>query len=101
LAIDLFCYAATPPSAAKSTLDDLINSQVTLFKNQFTASEPRAPSPLQAEIAGEHGLCAASLFLVHLQDKQAAGLVTRLADAIKAAFGPDQVVVLFENETAL
>lgn len=101
MAIDLFCYAETSPAATKSMLDALVRDQADLFKNKFTTSEPRSPTALQLEIANEHGVRASSLFLVHLQDKQAAGLIANVAEAIKSAFGEDNVVVLFENESAI
>jgi hypothetical protein len=101
VAIDLFCYTAIPPGETRSTLDALVLAQPDLFKTKFTPSEPRTPSALQLEIASEHGVRASSLFLVHLQDKQAAGLIANVAEAIKSAYGAENVLVLFENERAL
>lgn len=101
MAIDLFCYATMSPSTTKDTLDALTKDKPELFGSKFISSQPVPPSALQREIAGEHGVDAASLFLVRLQDKAAAGLIPDVTAALKRALGADHVVILFENEKVL
>ena len=62
----------------------------------------KAANDIDREIASEFGLRAASKFMISVNDKEAlAPELPAVAAAVKAQFGPSDVLVLLNNETPM
>lgn len=105
MAIDLFCYSSLSPEEAREILDLVALQHPGIFTKRFLISEItdlRNPesyyASVEVEIALEHGMCASCSFLVSLNDKSVADLLSVVEMVIKNAFGNSNVIILFNNE---
>ena len=98
MAIDLFCYVSKPSADVQAAVNLMANQHQDLFSSRFLISRVSEANQAHKEIALEHGLDAKCVFLVRLNDKSAAELLTSVEAIIKSALGDDSVVILFDNE---
>jgi hypothetical protein len=99
MAIDLFCYVSGPLSGVQSIVNLMSTQHQGLFSTRFLISEVWEANETQKEIALEHGLGASCVFLIRLNDKSAADLLSEVELVVRNAFGDNDVVILFNNET--
>lgn len=105
MAISLFCYSSRAAEDVKGMLDLLTAQHRGLFVEKFLISRvndlknPTTYSDsVSVEIALEYGMSASCLFLVDLNDKNAADLLPTVEAIIKNALGDSNVLILFNNE---
>lgn len=98
MAIDLFCYTLHATKELGHLVSALAAENGDLFATKFVISKSREINELQQELALEFGLRARSMFLVAVNEKDAAGEVPDVAAKIRAVLGKDQVLILWENE---
>lgn len=105
MSIDLVCYSSLPTGVAKEILELMAARHRGMFAKRFLISDVRDlthpndyATSVGVEIAFEHGLKACCSFLVSLNDKSAADLMSAVEVIIKCAFGDANVLLLFNNE---
>jgi hypothetical protein len=105
MAISLFCYSSRAADDVKGILDLLTVQHPGLFAEKFLISrvdDLKNPTiysdSVSVEIALEHDMRASCLFLVDLNDKSAADLLSTVEAIIKNALGDSNVLILFNNE---
>jgi hypothetical protein len=105
MSISLFCYSSRAAEEVEIVLDLLSVQHSGLFAEKFLISSvddlknPTTYSDsVSVEIALEHGTRASCLFLVALNDKSAANLLSTVEAIIKNALGDDNLLILFNNE---
>jgi hypothetical protein len=101
MAVDLSCYSALGVGDTESALQVVKAKDSKLFGHKFLISNVRGSTATHKEIALEHGTHAKSFFLVSLNDKSAAPLVSHVADEIRAAFGAANVLILHGNSKVI
>lgn len=102
MAVDLFCYSSLAPKDAEEFLFELAHQHEDLFRHKFLISAVREANAVHKEIALEHGLATTrSVFLIGLNDKNAAALVLTVASLVKDVFAASNVIVLHGNEISL
>ncbi len=98
MAVDLFCYAVETPQAVETKLARLAAHHPDLFSNRFLISKVLVPNSAHKDIARGYGLSTESLFIVSLNDKNSADLLTAASGIIKDFFGKNEVIILNGNE---
>ncbi len=105
MAISLFCYSSRAADDVKGILDLLTVQHRGLFAERFLISWVKDLrdtddyyDSVAVEIALEHDMRASCLFLVDLNDKSAANLLSTVEAIIKNALGDSNVLILFNNE---
>ncbi|MGL4283692.1 MAG: hypothetical protein ACRCSI_08785 [Eubacterium aggregans] len=98
MAMSLFCYSTGSIEFVEKIINSIIDENKDIFLDKFLISKPRETGGIQKEIALEHGLSANSIFLIRYNDKMAVNLSPDVVDIIKAAFGFNNILILFENE---
>jgi hypothetical protein len=99
MAIDIFFYAALDSVAANKLIHDLKISREDLFLNDFILNAARETTIVHKEIAGEHEFIRAnSIFLLRLNNKEAAAEFLQAAEVVREHFGFSNVLLLLENE---
>ena len=101
MAIDLFCYVTETSDAVRKTLDAIQETHQGLFFERFLISEVHAVTPVEEDIALDFGLIARCLFLVRLNEKEAADLISTVTYILKVEFGASKLIVLHEGETLI
>lgn len=99
MAIDAFFYASHDFMAANNLIRDLKAFREDLFANDFILNSAREVAAVHCEIASEFGfLEAKSIFLLHLNNKEAAAEFLQTAEVVREHFGVSNVLLLLENE---
>jgi hypothetical protein len=98
MAIDLVCYASKPLSEVDKMLDCISTEHLDLFSSQFLISKVFETNEIQKEITLEYGLHASCWFLVRLNDKSVAGLLSSVEVILKNAMGDNNVVIFLNDE---
>lgn len=98
MAIELFCYVSKDEQEAKEALDVMTDSHRGLFTSRYLISKLRRVTGVEQEIAHEFGIEARFIFLVSLNEKNAADLMSTVIMLIKNIFGSQEVLILFNNE---
>ena len=101
MAIDLFCYTTDSSVAVKQMVDVLKKKHQGLFFERFLISEVRDVTAAGKQIALDFGLAPKCLFLVRLNDKSAADLISTVTFVLKTAFGIEKLLILHEGETPI
>lgn len=105
MSVDLFFYSSLPVVDVAKVLDSLIAQHPGLFyfrtstyQTRFIVYEVSATNEVQKEIALEHGLVAASEFMISLNDKGSSNLVRTVLVLVRAALGTENVIVMSDGE---
>ena len=105
MSIDLVCYSSLPPTDVKGILDLVTAKHQGLFVERFLISKVKDLrntdnyyDSVAVDIALEHSLNASCSFMVSLNDKNAADLLSTVEAIIKNALGDSNVLILFNNE---
>ncbi len=104
MSVDLFCYSSLPVVDVAKVLDSLIAQHPGLFYSRTSASQTRfivyevsEANEVQKEIALEHGLVAASEFMISLNDKGSSNLVRTVLVLVRAALGTENVIIMSDD----
>jgi len=101
MAIDLFCHSSLDKADVEKALKFLSAQHADLFSYKFLISKIRDSSDVNKEIAQEFGFRSKSLFLIRVNDKDEAHRMGEVVSVLRKAFRPQNVLVLFENETEI
>ena len=71
----------------------------TLFSHKFLISKIMDSNDVDEEIAREFGFRSRFVFLIRVNDKDEAHRMGEVVSVLRRALGPQNVLVLFENET--
>lgn len=99
MAIDLFCHSSLDKADVENALQLLSTQRADLFSYKFLISKIRDSSDVNKEIALGFGFNSKFLFLIRVNDKDEAHRMGEVVGVLRKAFGPQNVLVLFENET--
>ena len=101
MTLDLSCYASDSLEEVTKTLETIRKIHSGLFDERFLLSHVWAANSVHKEIAVEHGLKAECLFLVTLNMQEFAELIPTVAFVLKNSFGPQKLIVLYQNDTLM
>jgi hypothetical protein len=99
MAIDLFCYVVQNEENSQEIISRLQANYADLLTKYFVFSRPRQASSIGKEIASEYGFNAVSRFLLSLNLKKEVIRTKEAEGILKAAFGEDNILILWQNET--
>lgn len=99
MSIGLFCYVAEPVSTVDSVLSEARAQHEDLFASKFLISSAREATAMHKEIASEYGVEAQTFFLVTLNEKKSADLITSVANLFRKMLFKNSVLILLENES--
>jgi hypothetical protein len=99
MAIDLFCYVVQSEHDAQEIISRLQAEHVDLLTKHFVFSQAGEISSVGKEIASEYGFSAVSRFMLSLNVKREVARTKEAEDILKAAFGEDKILILWQNET--
>ena len=99
MAIDLFCHSSLDKADVEKTIRLLSTQHADLFSYKFLISKILNPNDDDEETAREFGFPSRFVFLIRVNDKDEAHRIREVAGVLRKAFGPQNVLVLFENET--
>ncbi|MBN9488640.1 MAG: hypothetical protein J0H44_15490 [Alphaproteobacteria bacterium] len=99
MAIDLFCHSSLDKADVEKAVRLLSSQHADLFSYKFLISKIRDSSDVNKEIALEFGFHSKFLFLIRVNDHDASPRIREVAGLVMKVFGPQNVLVLFENET--
>ena len=98
MSVDLFCYTSDYSEKATQIIRALVIRNADLFPNKFSISDPRTAEENQKDIALEHHFFPASVFLIHLSDKNSADLISHVSELVKNEFGAENILILHNND---
>lgn len=98
MAITLFCYVTEDQQKAQEKILRLRAEHSELLDAGYLLSDAKEVSAIERRIASEYGIGAVSLFLMRLNRKDRADKMEEAEDLVKAAFGKEKVLILWENE---
>jgi hypothetical protein len=98
VSIDLFCYTPEPPEVTREKIKLMSLDYPEFFQNKFFIFDTAAVRENQRLIVLEHGMITKSIFLIHLNEKMSANLVTEVAEALRNTFGKENILVLHNND---
>lgn len=120
MSIDISCYVKNPEIETRKILDKFVNDNACLLqgfykfsdvskiyeKNELENISDRVERYLEETnilIAEEFGFnCARSIFVIYVLDKTFSGInIPELVIKLKNIFGEENILALFEGETAL
>jgi len=98
MSVDLFCYTSDGAENANRSIRALHIKNVDLFSKKFLISEPKDIDEIERGIALDYNFLAKSIFLLHLNDKSSADLVTVVVETVKNEFGEGNILMLHNND---
>ena len=102
MAVDVFCYVAYDQAIANKLVHKLKLSRRDFFAINFSLSSARDTAAIHNAIAIEAGFPKAkAIFLIHLNNKDAAAEILQAAEVVREHFGAPNILLLLENEKKL
>lgn len=100
MAIDLFCHSSLDKADVEKALQLLSTKHADLFSYKFLISKIfDSDDEDDVETAKKFGFKSRFVFLIRVNDKDESHRIREVADVLRRTFGPQNVLVLFENET--
>ena len=101
MAIDIFCYSSLSMEEIEGIVRPLIKKHPDIFLEKFLISRASKTSAGEEEFALDYDFHANSIFLIHVNDKNATNLVPEVAEIMKSTFSASRILMLIENELRL
>ena len=101
MAIDLFCHSSLDKADVEKALRLLSTQHADLFSYKFLISKILDSDDVDEEIARDFGFRSRFVFLIRVNDKDEAHRMGEAVGVLRKTFGPQNVLVLFENETEI
>ncbi|MBN9491574.1 MAG: hypothetical protein J0H44_30420 [Alphaproteobacteria bacterium] len=99
MAIDLVCHSTLDKTDVEKAIRLLSIQRADLFSYKFLISKILDSDDVDEEIARKFGFRSRFVFLIRVNDKNEAHRMGEVVGVLRKAFGPQNVLVLFENET--
>lgn len=99
MAIDLVCHSPLDKTDVEKAIQLLSTQHADLFSYKFLISKIMDSDDVDEEIAREFGFKSRFVFLIRVNDHDSSPRIREVAGLLRRTFGPQNVLVLFENET--
>ncbi len=99
MAISLFCYTSRECDEVEQLLNDVVAALDLVKSRAYLVYSATGVRDLNKEVSLAFSFDAKAVFLLALNDKACAASLGTMAEALKQIFGPNEILILFENET--
>ena len=99
MAIYLCCHSTLDKADVEKVLQQLSTEHADLFSHKFLISKFLDSGDVHKETARQFGFRSRFFFLIRVNDKSEAHRMREVAGVLRKAFGSQNVLVLFENDT--
>jgi hypothetical protein len=106
MAVDLFCYSSLKPESVRQALTMIKKQHPEFFLSKYLIGDVvdlklnnNYYDLVVLDIANDHGMRAACSFLISLNDKREAALLSTVVEIVKSSLGEENTLILINNET--